>query len=241
MPVVNENRLETRENSEQTARFVRQYERNVYPLPRVIVKERKMTGYLFVKRFADILLSLVGLILLSPLFLIVAVAIKLDSRGPVFYSQTRIGKNKASFTMYKFRSMCIGADDKLKDLQDLNERDGPVFKIRNDPRVTKVGAFIRKTCIDELPQLVNIIKGDMSFVGPRPPLPNEVEQYAPHQMRRLSVTSGLTCYWQVSDRDMTFDEWVESDLKYIRERGLLLDIKLVIKTVGVVLKQIGAK
>lgn len=241
MPVVNDSGLEIQENMEQPAGFVRQYECNVYTLPRVRARERKKAAYLFVKRFADVVLSLAGLVILSPVFLAVAIAIKLDSKGPVIYSQTRIGKNKIPFKMYKFRSMFVDADDKLKDLQDLNERDGPVFKIRNDPRVTKVGAFIRKTCIDELPQLVNILKGEMGIVGPRPPLPNEVEQYTPYHMRRLSVTPGLTCYWQISDRDMTFDEWVASDLKYIQNRGLLLDIKIVFKTALVVFRQLGAK
>lgn len=236
MPVANDNKLDIWESTEQSAGFVRQYERKVRTFPKVRARELKRSGYLFVKRFADIVLSLTGLIVLSPVFLIVAVAIKLDSKGSVIYSQTRIGKNRVPFTMYKFRSMCVDADDRLNDLQDLNERDGPVFKIRNDPRVTKVGFFIRKTCIDELPQLVNIIKGEMSIVGPRPPLPNEVEQYTPYHMQRLSVTPGLTCYWQISDRDMTFDEWVDSDTRYIRKRSTLVDINIVLKTVLIIIR-----
>ena len=213
----------------------------VYDAMDTEIKRDNRLAYRFFKRAMDILCSAVALILLSPLFLIVAIAIKLDSKGPVFFNQTRVGRDEKHFTMYKFRSMSADAESRLKDLQGLNERDGPVFKIHNDPRVTKVGGFIRKTCIDELPQLVNIIKGDMSIVGPRPPLPVEVEQYTPYHMGRLRVTQGLTCYWQISKRDMTFDQWVESDLRYINERGLLLDIKIIFKTVLVVLRQLGAK
>lgn len=152
------------------------------------------SGYAAVKRVLDWLLSLMALILLFPLFLAVAVAIKLDSRGPVFFVQTRIGKNGKPFSMYKFRSMCVDAEKQLHKFAAMNERDGPVFKIANDPRVTRVGRFIRRTCIDELPQLLNILKGDMGIVGPRPALPNEVAAYTPHQMLRLQATPGLTCY-----------------------------------------------
>ena len=203
--------------------------------------EGEKRSYLFVKRVMDIVGAFCGLLLLSPLFLIIAIAIKLDSKGPSIYSQTRIGKDGNPFTMHKFRSMCQDADAMLEDLQDLNEREGPVFKIAKDPRVTKVGKFIRATCIDELPQLLNILKGDMSIVGPRPPLPNEVAEYSLHHMRRLSVTPGLTCYWQVSDRQVSFEEWVESDLQYIREQSLGTDIKIIFQTIRVVLKLRGAK
>ncbi|MCL2856658.1 MAG: sugar transferase [Oscillospiraceae bacterium] len=213
----------------------------VYDFPATATKQSNRFAYHFAKRVMDILCSAIALVLLSPLFLLVAIMIKLDSKGPVFFKQVRVGKDEKRFTMYKFRSMFIDAEARLKDLQDLNERDGPVFKIHNDPRVTKVGNFIRKTCIDELPQLINILKGDMCIVGPRPPLPNEVEQYAPYHMGRLSVTQGLTCYWQISDRDMTFDEWVESDIRYINERSLPLDIKIIFKTMLVVFRQLGAK
>lgn len=188
------------------------------------------------KRFFDIVLSLCGLVILSPLFLITAVAIRLDSKGPAFYSQKRIGKNGKPFKMYKFRSMCVDAEQQLERLAALNERDGPTFKITHDPRVTRVGRFIRKTCIDELPQLINILGGEMSLVGPRPPLPNEVAVYTPYQMRRLGVTPGLTCFWQATKgEDTTFEEWVEMDLKYIRERSLKTDIKILFLTVRVVL------
>ena len=188
------------------------------------------------KRFFDIVLSLCGLVILSPLFLITAVAIRLDSKGPAFYSQKRIGKNGKPFKMYKFRSMCVDAEQQLERLAALNERDGPTFKITHDPRVPRVGRFIRKTCIDELPQLINILRGEMSLVGPRPPLPNEVAVYTPYQMRRLGVTPGLTCFWQATKgEDTTFEEWVEMDLKYIRERSLKTDIKILFLTVRVVL------
>lgn len=195
-----------------------------------------------IKRFFDICLSTAALVVLSPLLLVIAILIYLEDKGPVIYSQTRIGKDGRAFKLYKFRSMCVDADEKLKDLQKLNERDGPVFKIKNDPRVTKVGIFIRKTCIDELPQLVNIIKGDMSIVGPRPPLPNEVEQYNSYQKQRLLVVPGLTCYWQIQKgEETTFDEWVELDLKYIKERSILLDFRLILLTFKVILSGKGAE
>lgn len=195
-----------------------------------------------IKRFFDICLSTAALVVLSPLLLVIAILIYLEDKGPVIYSQTRIGKDGRAFKLYKFRSMCVDADEKLKDLQKLNERDGPVFKIRDDPRVTKVGKFIRKTCIDELPQLVNIIKGDMSIVGPRPPLPNEVEQYNSYQKQRLLVVPGLTCYWQIQKgEETTFDEWVELDLKYIKERSVLLDFRLILLTFKVILSGKGAE
>lgn len=195
-----------------------------------------------IKRFFDICLSAAALVVLSPLLLVIAILIYLEDKGPVIYNQTRIGKDGRAFKLYKFRSMCVDADEKLKDLQKLNERDGPVFKIRDDPRVTKVGKFIRKTCIDELPQLVNIIKGEMSIVGPRPPLPNEVEQYNSYQKQRLLVVPGLTCYWQIQKgEETTFDEWVELDLKYIKERSILLDFRLILLTFKVILSGKGAE
>lgn len=195
-----------------------------------------------IKRFFDICLSTAALVVLSPLLLVIAILIYLEDKGPVIYSQTRIGKDGRAFKLYKFRSMCVDADERLRDLQKLNERDGPAFKIRDDPRVTKVGKFIRKTCIDELPQLVNIIKGDMSIVGPRPPLPNEVEQYNSYQKQRLLVVPGLTCYWQIQKgEETTFDEWVELDLKYIKERSILLDFRLILLTFKVILSGKGAE
>ena len=191
--------------------------------------------YLFFKRAMDIVGSLCGLIILSPVFLIVGVLIKLeDPKGKVFFSQERNGINGKTFNMYKFRSMVHNAEELLDQLQEQNEQSGPVFKIKDDPRITKVGKFIRKTSIDELPQLLNILRGDMSIVGPRPPIPREVEQYTTYQMQRLLVKPGLTCYWQVGGRnEIGFDEWVELDIKYIEERNLWIDIKLIFKTVFV--------
>ena len=191
--------------------------------------------YSITKRLIDIVGSLCGIILLSPLFLIVAILIKLeDPKGKVFFAQERNGRYPKTFKMYKFRSMVHNAEELLKDLMDRNEQTGPVFKINDDPRITKVGKFIRKTSIDELPQLFNVLKGDMSLVGPRPPIPHEVEQYNSYQMQRLAVKPGLTCIWQVSGRNnIGFDEWVEMDIEYIKTRNLWLDIKLIFKTVGV--------
>lgn len=199
----------------------------------VLVKESIL--YSVTKRLIDIVGSLCGIILLSPLFLIVAILIKLeDPKGKVFFAQERNGRYPKTFKMYKFRSMVHNAEDLLKDLMDRNEQTGPVFKINDDPRITKVGKFIRKTSIDELPQLFNVLKGDMSLVGPRPPIPHEVDQYNSYQMQRLAVKPGLTCIWQVSGRNnIGFDEWVEMDIEYIKTRNLWLDIKLIFKTVGV--------
>ena len=191
--------------------------------------------YLFFKRAIDILGSLIGLIFLSPLLLIVAIAIKIeDPKGKVFFSQNRCGKDNKEFPMYKFRSMVSNAEELLEELKAQNEMDGPVFKIKEDPRITKVGKFIRKTSIDELPQLFNILKGDMSIVGPRPAIPHEVAEYNDYQRQRLLVKPGLTCIWQVSGRNsIGFDEWVDMDLEYITTRNLSMDIKLIFKTVRV--------
>ena len=199
----------------------------------VLAKESIL--YSITKRLIDIVGSLCGIILLSPLFLIVAILIKLeDPKGKVFFAQERNGRYPKTFKMYKFRSMVHNAEDLLKDLMDRNEQTGPVFKINDDPRITKVGKFIRKTSIDELPQLFNVLKGDMSLVGPRPAIPREVDQYNSYQMQRLAVKPGLTCIWQVSGRNnIGFDEWVEMDIEYIKTRNLWLDIKLIFKTVGV--------
>ena len=194
--------------------------------------------YLINKRIFDIVFSLSVLILLSPVYLILALLIVLDDphAGPI-YAQTRVGKDGKPFRFYKFRTMVKDADRMLDSLLDLNEkRDGPAFKIKDDPRITRVGRFLRKTSLDELPQFFNVLKGDMSVVGPRPPLPHEVAQYSPYHMQRLSVTPGLTCYWQTrKNRDaIQFEDWVEMDLQYIRERSYLLDLKLILLTVKVV-------
>lgn len=194
------------------------------------------------KRFFDIVLSLLALIVLSPLFLGVAIAIKCEDGGKVFFKQQRMTKGATPFGMYKFRSMVPDAEERLSELLDRNEMEGPAFKMQDDPRITKVGKFIRKTSIDELPQLVNIIKGEMSIIGPRPPLVWEVEQYTPYQMHRLDVKTGLSCYRECFGRSniKDFDEWVESDLKYIRERSLWTDLKVILLTIKVVLKCEGA-
>lgn len=191
--------------------------------------------YLFLKRAMDIIGSLLGLIILSPLFLIISLLIKMeDPKGKIFFTQKRNGINGNVFNMYKFRSMVHNAEELLTELKDKNEQSGPVFKIKDDPRITKVGRFIRKTSLDELPQLINILRGEMSIVGPRPPIPTEVSQYTEYQMQRLLVKPGLTCYWQVGGRnEIGFDEWVELDIKYIEERNLWIDIKLIFKTVFV--------
>ena len=191
--------------------------------------------YLFFKRAMDIIGSLCGIILLSPLLIIVALAIKIeDPKGSIFFSQQRCGKDNKLFPMYKFRSMVSNAEELLEELMEHNEMDGPVFKIKDDPRITRVGKFIRKTSIDELPQLFNIFMGHMSIVGPRPAIPHEVAEYSHYHKQRLLVKPGLTCIWQVSGRNnIGFDEWVEMDIEYIKTRNLWLDIKLIFKTVGV--------
>lgn len=194
----------------------------------VIQKDKK---YLFFKRLLDVVCSAIGIVILSPIFLIVPILIKLDSRGPAFFGQQRCGKDEKMFKMYKFRSMVYNAEELLDDLKGQNEQTGPVFKIKNDPRITRIGKFLRRTSIDELPQLFNILKGDMSLVGPRPPIPAEVREYNDYQRQRLLVRPGLTCYWQVMGRDsLGFDEWVDLDIKYIRDRSFWLDIKLIFKT-----------
>lgn len=198
--------------------------------------------YRFTKRFIDVIGSLMGLILLSPLFLVVAILMKKEEpKGPVFFSQTRVGKNEKNFKMYKFRSMCIDAEEKLAELLKYNEVKGAMFKMKDDPRVTRVGKFIRKTSIDELPQLWNVLKGDMSLVGPRPPLLREVEKYTEYDKQRLLVKPGCTGLWQVSGRnDVGFDEMVEFDIQYIKSLSIVNDIKIIFKTLYIVIRPNGA-
>ena len=194
----------------------------------------KVKFYLFSKRVTDIFLSAIGLILLSPILLIVAIAIRIDSKGPIIFKQDRVGKDGKIFSMYKFRSMIVNAEELKAKLETKNEMSGPMFKMKNDPRITKVGRFIRKTSIDELPQLINVIKGDMSLVGPRPSLPKEVEQFSPWMLERLKVKPGITCYWQVMGRNnIAFEEWMKLDVKYVHEMNYWLDIKLIFKTIFV--------
>lgn len=196
-----------------------------------IEREESKLMYNFVKRFIDIFCSGLGIILLSPVFIIVGTIIKLDSKGPVIFSQKRVGKDGKEFKMYKFRSMVVNAEELKKKLMHQNEMSGPMFKMKDDPRITKIGKFIRKTSIDELPQLINVLKGEMSLVGPRPSLPKEVAQFEPWMMRRLDVKPGLTCYWQVSGRNnIDFDDWMKLDIKYVEDRSIKLDIKLIFKT-----------
>ncbi|MCI5892431.1 MAG: sugar transferase [Clostridiales bacterium] len=204
------------------------------------IQPNRNPWYLFVKRTADIVCSFLALIVLSPLFLCVAIAIKSDG-GPVFFKQKRVGKDCVEFDMYKFRSMVVNAEELLNDLEIKNEASGPVFKIKQDPRVTKVGRFIRRYSIDELPQLINILRGDMSIVGPRPPLPCEVEKYSDYDRQRLKVRPGLTCYWQCLGRSrISFEKWVDMDLEYINDQGIWCDFKMVMRTIPAVLKGDGA-
>lgn len=192
--------------------------------------------YLILKRLFDIIAALVGIIILSPVLLITIAAIRMDSIGPILFFQERHGFKGKIFKMYKFRSMVVNAEQLLNDLESKNEVSGHMFKIKNDPRITRVGRIIRKTSIDELPQLFNVLKGDMSIVGPRPPIPREVVKYDAWQTLRLSVKPGLTGLWQVSGRnDIGFEEMVRLDLKYIRERGFWYDLKLIFKTIPVLL------
>lgn len=194
-------------------------------------KVDKFNTYLIAKRILDFSISLSALILLSPLFIIISILIMCTSKGPVIFKQDRVGKNGKIFKMYKFRSMVVNAEELKSQLEKDNEMNGPMFKIKNDPRVTKIGRFIRKTSIDELPQLINVLKGEMSLVGPRPSLPKEVKEFEPWMLERLNVLPGLTCYWQVMGRNnVEFNEWMKLDIKYIRERNFWLDLKLIFRT-----------
>ncbi|MBU3107661.1 sugar transferase [Clostridium gasigenes] len=195
----------------------------------IVESENKL--YLFSKRTLDIIASLIGLIMLSPLIIVIGILIRIESKGPIIFSQKRIGLNGRKFQMYKFRSMVPNAEELKKKLLGQNEMSGPMFKMKQDPRITKIGRFIRKTSIDELPQLINVLKGEMSLVGPRPSLPQEVEKFEPWMMKRIEVKPGLTCYWQVSGRNnIDFEAWMQLDLDYVNDRNFLLDIKLIFKT-----------
>ncbi len=198
---------------------------------------KKNSGYRFTKRLADIVLSTIALIVTSPIILGFAAAIYIDDpHGSPFFCQPRVGKDGKEFKFWKLRSMVCNAEELLESLKDRNEMDGPAFKIKDDPRITRIGRFIRKTSIDELPQFWNVLKGDMSIVGPRPPLPREVVQYTDYQKQRLTVKPGLTCIWQIQPKrnDLSFDEWVALDVEYINNRSLWLDLKLMFQTVGAV-------
>ncbi|WP_286102991.1 sugar transferase [Pediococcus pentosaceus] len=197
--------------------------------------------YRFFKRMLDIIASVIGLIVLSPVFLIVSLAIKAEDRGPIFYSQVRLGKGQRPFKMYKFRSMIVDADKKLEKLLKQNEVEGAMFKMKEDPRITRVGRFTRKHSLDELPQLLNVLAGDMSLVGPRPPLEREVADYSEHDKQRLIVKPGCTGLWQVTARnDVDFSGMVDLDLQYIEKSGLMFDVIILFKTIGIVFKPNGA-
>ena len=205
-----------------------------------VLRSRK--SYWILRRGQDILFSAAALLLLWPIMLIVALAVVIDSpqAGPIF-AQDRVGRDGKVFRFYKFRSMIPNAEAKLEELLEQNEMEGPAFKMKDDPRITRVGKFIRKTSLDELPQLWNILKGDMSIVGPRPPLPREVAEYGEYEMQRLLVTPGLTCYWQIQPHrnDLTFDEWMDLDVQYIEESSFLTDWKIIFKTFGAVIGMNG--
>ncbi len=193
------------------------------------------------KRLIDACAAAIAILLLSPVFLLTALAIKLDSPGPVFYRSTRLGHRARPFTFLKFRSMVADAERLKKDLEHLNEMDGPVFKIQDDPRMTRVGRWLRRTSLDELPQLFHVLRGEMSLVGPRPPIPEEVEQYEPWQRRRLSVVPGITCLWQVSGRNrIGFEQWMSLDARYIDSISFGTDLKILMRTLLAVVRTSGA-
>jgi exopolysaccharide biosynthesis polyprenyl glycosylphosphotransferase len=178
--------------------------------------------------------------MISPVMLLIAVLIKLEDGGPVLFRQVRVGRHGRLFKCFKFRTMVINAEELKEKLMALNEQDGPVFKIKNDPRITKIGRFLRKTSLDELPQFFNVLIGDMSIVGPRPPVPSEVKQYERNLIRRLSINPGITCIWQVSGRNnVPFDRWMEMDMEYIDNWSLALDMKIILKTIKIVFKSDG--
>lgn len=211
-------------------------------IPIIGVKEISITGWnLAFKRTSDIVLSLAVLVLLFPLMLLISVAIKLDSPGPVLFKQVRVGRDGRRFVFYKFRSMRQGAEEERPQLADLDETVGPIFKIRRDPRCTRLGRFLRRTSLDELPQLYNVLRGEMSLVGPRPAIPVEVEQYQEWHRKRLEVSPGMTGLWQVSGRSqLTFDEMCLLDIYYLENWSPLLDLKIALKTIPAVLAGTGA-
>lgn len=193
------------------------------------------------KRLLDVALAMFGLVATLPIWLGIVLAIRLDSPGPAIFMQQRVGLHGRRFRFYKFRSMYVDAEQRLAEVQAHNEIDGPVFKMRNDPRVSRVGAFLRRTSLDELPQLINVLMGDMSLVGPRPPLPREVEKYRPSDLVRLSVKPGLTCLWQIRGRsNVGFDQWMAYDREYVRNMSFWLDLQILLRTVWVVISCRGA-
>ena len=221
-------------------------ESTINAAPQIFIDREKMLRghrhYWVLRRAQDIVFSLLALILLAPLALVISLAIVLDSPGDgAIFRQRRVGRDGKLFWLYKFRTMCPDAEKRLNELLKLNQMDGPVFKIKGDPRITRVGRFLRKTSLDELPQLLNVLRGDMSIVGPRPALPREVELYSDYQRQRLYVTPGLSCYWQIAPHrnEMSFDEWVALDLKYIQERSFWVDWKIIFLAVRAMFMKYG--
>ena len=221
-------------------------ESTINAAPQIFIDREKMLRghrhYWVLRRAQDIVFSLLALILLAPLALVISLAIVLDSPGDgAIFRQRRVGRDGKLFWLYKFRTMCPDAEKRLNELLKLNQMDGPVFKIKGDPRITRVGRFLRKTSLDELPQLLNVLRGDMSIVGPRPALPREVELYSDYQRQRLYVTPGLSCYWQIAPHrnEMNFDEWVALDLKYIQERSFWVDWKIIFLTIRAMFMKYG--
>ena len=226
--------------SAESSERARRLKKELGSVPVTGIEDR--VAYRFLKRAFDIVFSAAVLVVFCWLFAIIAILVKVDDpKGPVFFSQERVGKDGRTFRMLKFRSMCVDAEDRLAELRELNEKTGPVFKIAEDPRITRVGKWLRKLSLDELPQFINVLRSDMSIVGPRPALPAEVATYDDYQRQRLLVKPGLTCYWQTRrNRDsITFDEWVDLDLLYIKKCSAWSDLKLIIQTVGVVLTAQG--
>ncbi|MDH4037630.1 MAG: sugar transferase [Candidatus Krumholzibacteria bacterium] len=198
-------------------------------------------GYRVSRRLFDLVFGFLILLLIAPVVPLLAVMIRLDSPGPILYRQTRIGQGGRRFTFLKFRSMYAGSDRKLDELAALNEQAGPIFKMRDDPRITPVGRFLRRSSLDEIPQILNVLRGDMSIVGPRPALPAEVSKYEPWQRRRLEARPGLTCLWQISGRShIGFDEWMRLDVEYLRTRSLWTDVVILAKTIPAVMARRGA-
>lgn len=197
--------------------------------------------YHSIKRIFDFIAAICGVIILSPIMLVIAILIKIEDHGPVFYKQVRVGKNGKKFKIYKFRSMFVNADQMLAKLKEHNDVEGPMFKMKNDPRITKVGRFIRKHSLDELPQFLNVIKGDMSLVGPRPPLPSEVKEYSEYDKQRLFVIPGCTGLWQATERnEVGFNEMVQLDIQYIQRASFMFDLWIIWKTVEIIIKPNGS-
>ena len=196
----------------------------------------KKEKYTMIKIVLGKFLAIIGLVVLSPLLLLVSLFLKIsEPKAPVLFKQIRNGKDTKEFEIYKFRTMHVDAEARLEELIQFNEVEGAMFKMKNDPRVTKIGRFLRKTSIDEFPQLINVLKGEMTLVGPRPPLPRELERYSDYEKKRLSVIPGCTGLWQVSGRnELNFDEMVELDLAYIKEMSLMLDLKILLKTIFII-------